>query len=69
MENQRNLGGIFIMIKILFVCHSRTNDYCSVIEILGQIKDFAVPSHYGKTTTDGSKINKCSSQKQLSSFI
>lgn len=57
------------MIKILFVCHSRTNDYCSVIEILGQIKDFAVPSHYGKTTTDGSKINKCSSQKQLSSFI
>lgn len=24
------------MIKVLFICHGRTNDYCSVFDLLGQ---------------------------------
>ena len=54
------------MIKILFICHGTTNDYCFVFEILGQNEaneSFCCAySHCGKTTINESKINKCSSQ-------
>lgn len=52
------------MIKVLFVYHGRTNDYCFVFELLeqiGPIKAFAVSRHFGRTTIDESKINKGSS--------
>lgn len=35
---------------------------------MGQMKDFAVPSHYVRTTTEGSKSSKCSSQKYMPSI-
>ena len=34
--NQRILGGIFIMIKILFVCHGSTSDSWELAALVGQ---------------------------------
>ena len=61
--NQRNLGRIFIMIRILLsAIAGRMTTFLNLNcrGKMGQIKAFAVPRYYGWTTIDGSKSDKCS---------